>query len=138
MSLSYRQERQLRRVEAGVRRADPHLGTMFGMFGRLYTNDGLPAWEQMAPEPTSRSRLRRAAAWIVAALIGVATAIRVLISNAVALVTARRGAGTSVLAAERRRNRPGREADTQQDADRHPNPWGPGRAGGPPQPDGPT
>jgi hypothetical protein len=69
MGLSYHQEHQLRRVEAGVCRSDPHLAAMFGLFGTLYADDGKPAWEQVAHQSASRSRLRQAAAWIVATLI---------------------------------------------------------------------
>jgi len=36
MSLSYRQQRQLSSIEASVRRTDPDLGAMLGIFGRLY------------------------------------------------------------------------------------------------------
>jgi hypothetical protein len=64
MSLTYRQRRQLDRIEAGLRRADPQLGAMFGIFGRLYPDQALPYWEQ--PAPSSRPGiLRRAAAWVV-------------------------------------------------------------------------
>jgi hypothetical protein len=139
MSLSYRQEDQLRRVEAGVRRSDPHVAGMFGVFGRLYADDGMPAWEQVAQEPASRSRLRQATAWSVASLIAVAAAISVLLSKAFAVATARRGALARALAAERERTRLGREADAQQDADWHQKPWHPGRAdGGLGRPDGPA
>jgi hypothetical protein len=139
MSLTYRQEDQLRRVEAGVCRSDRHLAGMFGVFGRLYADDGMPAWEQAAREPASRSRLRQAAAWSVTALIAVAAAISVLLSKAVAVTSARRGALVRGPAAERERTCLGREADAQQDADRNQEPWQPGRAdGGLGRPDGPA
>src|SRR6266481_693518 len=48
----------------------------------------MPAPEQVAPEPASRSRLQQAAAWSVAALITVAAAISVLLSRTVAGATA--------------------------------------------------
>jgi hypothetical protein len=35
-SLSFRQEQQLRRIDAGVRWSDPHLAAMFCVFGRPY------------------------------------------------------------------------------------------------------
>ena len=44
----------------------------------------MPAPEQVAPEPASRSRLQQAAAWSVAALITLAAAISVLLSKTVA------------------------------------------------------
>ena len=80
MNLSYRQENQLRRVEADLRRSDPHLGAMFNMFGKLYPDQDMPASEQVPPVPASQDRLHRAAAWIVAALIVTAVAISVLLS----------------------------------------------------------
>jgi hypothetical protein len=139
MSLSYRQEDQLRRVEAGVCRSDPHLAGMFGVFGRLYADDGMPAWEQVVQEPASRSRLRQAAAWSVTALIAVAAAISVLLSKAVAVATARRGCPRTGAGGRAGTYPVGREADAQQDADRHQKPWHPGRAdGGLGRPDGPA
>lgn len=68
MSLNYRQQRQIRRMEVGLRRSDPHLGAMFGMFGRLYPAEDMPAWEQEPRVPSSQARLQRAAARIVVAL----------------------------------------------------------------------
>jgi hypothetical protein len=139
MSLSYHQEHQLSRVGARVRRSDPHLAAMLGVFGRLYADDGMPAWEQLAHEPTSQNRLRQAAAWSVAVLIAVVAAISVLLSKAVAVATARGDARARALVAKRERTRLGREADAQQDADRHQKPWHRGRAdGGLRRPDGPA
>ena len=68
MSLNYRQRRQLHRIEDGLRRADPHLGVMLGIFGRLYPDQEMPGWEQVPQVRASQSRLRRACAWIVAVL----------------------------------------------------------------------
>jgi hypothetical protein len=92
MSLTYRQQRQLRYIEASVRRTDPHLGAMLGLFGRLYPEKDLPGWEQEPRVPTSQSRIQRAGAWIVAALIAVAAAIEVLLGRAVTVATAGRRA----------------------------------------------
>ena len=86
MNLNYRQQHQLRRMEAGLRRADPHLGAMFGIFGRLYPHQGLPGWEQQPRMPSSRGRIPRAIRWIFAAPVAVATAIGVLLSKAVIVV----------------------------------------------------
>ncbi len=93
MSLTYRQQRQLRYIEASVRQTDPHLGAMLGLFGRLYPEKDLPAWEQEPRAPTSQSRLRRVGAWIVAALTAVAAAIEVLLGRAATAATAGRRAG---------------------------------------------
>jgi hypothetical protein len=68
MSLSYHQRRQLHRIEAGLRRADPQLGVMLGIFGRLYPDQEMPGWEQVPQVRASQSRLRRVGAWIVAVL----------------------------------------------------------------------
>jgi uncharacterized membrane protein YccC len=74
MSLNYRQRRQLHRIEAGLRRADPHLGVMLGIFGRLYPDQEMPGWEQMPPVPAEQSRLRRSGARIATVLAAAATA----------------------------------------------------------------
>jgi hypothetical protein len=86
MNLNYRQQHQLRRIEAGLRRADPHLGAMFGIFGRLYPRQDMPAWEQQPRGPSSQNRIARAIGWIFAALAAAATAIAVLLSKAVIVV----------------------------------------------------
>jgi hypothetical protein len=82
MSLNYRQRCQLHRIEAGLRRADPHLGVMLGIFGRLYPDREMPGWEQVPQVPASQSRLRRAGAWIVAVLAAAVVAIKFLIAKA--------------------------------------------------------
>ena len=60
MSLNNRQRRQLRRIGASLGGSDPHLDAMFSMFGRLYPEQDLPAWEQEPPEPGAPGRIRRA------------------------------------------------------------------------------
>jgi hypothetical protein len=86
MNLNYRQQHQLRRIEAGLRRADPHLGAMFGIFGRLYPHQDMLACEQQPRVPSSQNRILRAVRWIFAAPAAVATAIGVLLSKAVIAV----------------------------------------------------
>ena len=74
MSLNYRQLHRLRLVKAGMRRSDPLLCALFGMFGRLYRGEGMPVWEQV---PT-RGDHRRIAAWgllVLAALAAVFSAV---------------------------------------------------------------
>ena len=90
MRLSYRQQRQLRLIEAAMRRSDPHLGAMFGIFGRLYPDQDLPDREQLPDQAAGRGRLQRAAAWLVAALTTLAVAISVLLGKAVTRATAGR------------------------------------------------
>lgn len=107
MSLNYRQQRQLRYIEASVRQTDPHLGAMLGIFGRLYPERDLPAWEQALREPVRHSRLRRVGAWIVAALTAVIAAMEVLLGRAATVATAGRRARAQVPAT--------RDADQGQD-----------------------
>ena len=114
MSLSYRQENQLRRVEADLRRSDPHLGAMFRMFGKLYPDQDVPASEQVPPVTASQDRLHRTAAWIVAALIAAAVAISVPLS-AVAVAIA--GWSIQSTAHKPRIHRSDRGSGAQQGAD---------------------
>jgi hypothetical protein len=106
MKLSYRQQRQLRLIEASVRRSDPHLGAMFGIFGRLYPGQDLPGAEQLPDQPAGRGRLRRAAALFTAALITMAVAISVLLGKAVITATARRRVPAPVPVVPREPTRP--------------------------------
>jgi hypothetical protein len=104
MSLSYRQRRQLHRIEAGLRRADPHLGVMLGIFGRLYPDQEMPGWEQMPQVPASQNRLRQAGARMVAVLAAAGQAPGVWMGDGLA----EQGAGQAVtVAASVRRTRPG-------------------------------
>jgi hypothetical protein len=106
MRLSYRQQLQLRLIGAGLRQSDPHLGSMLGIFGRLYPGQDMPDWEQMAQVTVGQGRLQRAAAWIVAALTAVAVAITVLLDRAVTMAARRRHARAQAPAANRERTRP--------------------------------
>ena len=92
MRLSYRQQRQLRLLDAAVRRSDPRLDAMFGTFDRLYTGQDLPGAEQLPDQPAGRGRLRRAVARIMAALTAAAVAISVLLGKAITTATAKRRA----------------------------------------------
>jgi hypothetical protein len=56
MSLPYREQRQLRGIEAGLFWSDSHLAGMLGMFGRLYHGQDMPASEQV---PSGHGRGRR-------------------------------------------------------------------------------
>jgi hypothetical protein len=59
MSLSHYQRSQRRRIEASLRRSDPKLASMLGMFGRPGASQRMPAWEQAPSRP---GRIRQAAA----------------------------------------------------------------------------
>ena len=114
MSLSYLQETQLHRIEVDLRRSEPHLGAMLSLFGKLYSDQDVPAWEQVSPESSCRDRLHRAAARFVAALIATAAAISPLLA---AVSVAAAGWRTQAPAAERERTRPGRGAAPGRDVD---------------------
>jgi hypothetical protein len=107
MSLRYREQGQLRRIETGLLRSDHHLAAMLGMFGRLYAGQGMPAREQV---PSRQGPVCRVAAWIVAA----SEVISVLLGTALVRVCFMRRAHARPSAARPDRTRPGREADDQQ------------------------
>lgn len=52
MTLSYRQERLLRRTDHALCRSDPELASMLSIFARITAPEGLPAWEQLRPKAT--------------------------------------------------------------------------------------
>jgi hypothetical protein len=58
MSLRNHQKRQLRRITADLRRSDPHLDAMFKVFGKLYPDQDMPAWEQVPSQPRPGSGCR--------------------------------------------------------------------------------
>jgi hypothetical protein len=86
MSLSYRQQYRLRLIRAGLRRSDPLLCAMFGMFGRLYKGERMPAWEQVPTRPDGR----RTAAWGAALLAAMAVVFSAVLTTALVAVTAMR------------------------------------------------
>ena len=85
-------DRQLHRIEAGLRRADPHLDVMFGIFGRLYQDQEIPGWEQVPQVPAPQNRLRRVGAWIVAVLAAAGEAPGIWMGNSLAGSKASRSA----------------------------------------------
>ena len=70
MSIIHRHQRQLRRMAARLRRSDPDLDAMFGIFSRLYQGQELAASEQESwmLSRSGRGRLRRAVASVTAIL----------------------------------------------------------------------
>ena len=74
MSLSYHQQRQLRRIEADLLRSDPDLAAITRMFSKLSQAEHMPAEERVPPEAAGQGRLRRAASRIAAVLTQVAAA----------------------------------------------------------------
>ena len=65
MSLSHRQQHQLRRIQAGLLRSDPQLGLTPDMFTTLYADEGMPVWEQVS---SRQNRIQQATAWAVTEL----------------------------------------------------------------------
>src|SRR5712671_1891697 len=111
MSLCYREQRQLRDIEAGLFRSDSHLVGMLETFGRLYCGQDMPASERVL---SGQGRDQGAVTRIAAAFAATVLAISVLFSAAVALVTSVRRARVRPPAAQPERTGPGREADGQQ------------------------
>ena len=122
MSLSYRQENQLRRIGVGLRRSDPHLNAMFAIFGKLYPDQDMPAWEQVPQVSSSQDRLYRAAASSVTVLIATVAAIIVIAATVIALfcTVAVAAAGWRVRGTGRhaRTYPPSLGSDARHDADR--------------------
>ena len=115
MSLNYHQRYRLRLAEAGLRRSDPLLRAMFGMFGRLYRGEGMPAWEQV---PTSRDR-GRMAAWGVAVLAVMAAVFSAVLTAAFVAVTVMRRLEGRPPASRPEDARYGQEAGDHQGPPRH-------------------
>ena len=91
MSLCYREQRQLRGIEAGLFRSDSHLAGMLDVFGRLYRGQDMPASERVL---SGQGRDRRAVTRIAVAFIIAALAVSVLFSAALT-TPARSGAPAS-------------------------------------------
>jgi hypothetical protein len=77
MSLCYREQRQLRDIEAGLFRSDSHLAGMLETFGRLYSGQDMPASEQV---PSGHSPGRRAVTRIAEAIAVAALTFSILFS----------------------------------------------------------
>jgi Protein of unknown function (DUF3040) len=71
MMLTRWEQHQLRRTEAALLRSDPQLAAIIAMFGRLYRGEAMPARDH---RPRPLGRLRRSAAWVLAALADTAHA----------------------------------------------------------------
>ena len=84
MSLCYREQRQLRGIEAGLLQSDSHLTAMVYVFDRLYSGQDMPASEQV---PSGQDRDRRAVTRIAVAFAVAALAISILFSAALTLPT---------------------------------------------------
>ena len=89
MSLSHYQRSQRRRIEASLRRSDPKLASMLGMFGRPGAGQRMPDGEQAAlparPDPAAGALLAKTATVIAAAVCLLPAAARLLPAAARAL-----------------------------------------------------
>lgn len=79
MTLLMTDQRALLRIEAGLLAADPELGAMLELFGRLTAGQSMPAWEQVP----SRTNRVRAAAPVVLGLVVAAIALGLMVSGCV-------------------------------------------------------
>ena len=91
MSLCYREQRQLRGIEAGLFRSDSHLVGMLDVFGRLYRGQDMPVSERVL---SGRGRNQRAVTRIAVAFTLAALALSILFSAALTM-PARSGAPAS-------------------------------------------
>jgi hypothetical protein len=91
MSLCYREQRQLRGIEADLLQSDSHLTAMLYVFDRLYRGQDTPASERV---PSGQGRDRRAVTRIAAAFAVAALALSILF-NAALTTPARSGAPAS-------------------------------------------
>jgi len=91
MSLCYREQRQLRSIEAGLLQSDSHLTAMLYVFDRLYRGQDMPASERVL---SGQGRDRRAVTRITAAFAVAALALSILFSAALT-TPARSGAPAS-------------------------------------------
>jgi hypothetical protein len=91
MSLCYREQRQLRGIEASLFRSDSHLVGMLDVFGRLYRGQDMPASERALSGP---GRGQRAVPRIAVAFAVAALALSILFSAALT-TPARSGAPAS-------------------------------------------
>ena len=110
MSLSCHQQHRLRLIKAGLRRSDPLLCAMFGMFGRLYKGEGMPAWE-LVPMRQDRCRI---AAWGLAVLAAMAAVFSAVLTAALVAVIAMRRPRGRPPASRPERARYGQEAGGHQ------------------------
>ena len=82
MSLCYREQRQLRGIQAGLFRSDSHLAGMLDVFGRLYRGQDMPASERVL---SGQGRDQRAVTRIAVAFAVAALALSILFGAALTL-----------------------------------------------------
>jgi len=85
MTLPYREERLLRRVDHALRRSDPDLASLLLIFDWLNAADAMPARERLRPQPS----------WAWRVLLWPAAAVAFLIAAAAFLVVFAAGGGAT-------------------------------------------
>jgi hypothetical protein len=76
MTLPYREERLLRRVDNALRRSDPDLASLLSIFARLNAAEAMPARERLRPQP---NWAWRGLLWPVAAVAFLVAALSFLV-----------------------------------------------------------
>ena len=76
MTLPYREERLLRRVDHALRRSDPDLASLLSIFARLNAAEAMPARERLRPQ---LSWALRGLLWPVAAVAFLVAALSFLV-----------------------------------------------------------
>jgi hypothetical protein len=76
MTLPYREERLLRRVDQALRQSDPDLASLLSVFARLNAAEAMPAGERLRPQP---SWAWRVLLWPVAAVASLLAALAFLV-----------------------------------------------------------
>ena len=76
MTLPYREERLLRRVDQALRWSDPDLASLLSVFARLNAAEAMPARERLRPQPRWAWRVLL---WPVAAVASLVAALAFLV-----------------------------------------------------------
>jgi hypothetical protein len=76
MTLPYREERLLRRVDQALRQSDPDLASLLSVFARLNAAEAMPARERLRPQP---SWAWRVLLWPVTAVASLLAALAFLV-----------------------------------------------------------
>jgi len=111
MSLCYREQRQLRGIEAGLFRSDSHLAGMLETFDRLYRGQDMPASERVL---SGQDRDRRAVTRIAGGIRRRRPRSQHPVQRGAHHASPVRRARVRPPAAQPERTGPGRQADDQQ------------------------
>src|SRR3984885_15027776 len=92
MTLPYREERLLRRVDDALCRSDPDLASLLSIFTRLNAAEGMPARERLRPQPSWAWRVLLWPVAAVAFLVGALAFLVVFAAGGGRAAPPRRGA----------------------------------------------